>query len=303
MWNRPFEKQSGAALITALMMMALCSVLAVFLLLGQRLLIQQVTLANTSDRLTLTLQEVQNWGMGVLKQGKDIRKIRAYHVNDNGIHVSGMIYALGGRLNVNGLQDTENIPLLAALLQHVTKMADQHQAQHIAMQIARWMVPSNQTDKYYLAQRPPYRAASQPLLFLSELRLIKGMTAPLYAALVSEKQPYLVALPTNTMQIDVNYASVPVLMSVLNISEAEAQSIVSCRHHSELFTSVSDFMKQCGINRLLDLHHLTTTNSYYLITGVAQQNEQRLLMQSFVQINSVDNKLAATLLWQEYNGE
>lgn len=296
-------EQQGAALLSALMIMALCATLGVFLLLGQRLFIHQTTLANTSDRLTLALHGVQDWGIAAIESGQDIRKIKAYHVNDSGIKISGMIYALGGRFNMNSLQNSKNISLFASLLKQVCPGQDGKDALMLALQVARWLGMLPETDKYYLSLHPAYRPAGRPLVMLSELRLIKGMTAELYHALVSDVQPYITVLPNSSAQINVNYVSAPVLMSVLNISDAQARSIVACRNHSALFTTVDDFVKQCGENLSLERSNLSVNNPYYQISGTAQQGEQRLLMKSLIKVSEVDGKRVATLVWQEYNGE
>lgn len=64
-------------------------------------------------------------------------------------------------------------------------------------------------DSVYLAQRPPYRAANRPLVHLSELRLVRGVSAEVYARLA----PEVCVLPAPTA-INVNTASAAVLMSL-----------------------------------------------------------------------------------------
>lgn len=296
-------QQSGAALLSALLIMVFCATLAIFLLLSQRLLIHQSSLVMTSDRMTLALQEVQNWGLGVLQGNTDIRKIQAYHTVQNGMEVSGMIYALGGRFNINALQRPENISRFASVLQGAAPDLNRGKTIAIAYNLARWIMPSMHANKYYLSQRPPYRAANQPLVDLSELRLVSGITAEIYASLVLGPKAYVTALPTSDASINVNYASAPAFMSTGNINMTQAAALVACRDGSPSFLSVDDFIQRCAAGLPILANRLTVENAYYLVKGYAKQGDQQLSMQSLMVVNPVDNKQVAKILWQEYNSE
>lgn len=71
-------------------------------------------------------------------------------------------------------------------------------------------------DPYYLAQPVPYRAAKRGFVHASELRLVKGFGGDVYAAL----EPHVCALPRGT-KINVNTASVPVLMTMDGVRTVE----------------------------------------------------------------------------------
>jgi len=68
-------------------------------------------------------------------------------------------------------------------------------------------------DPFYLAQPVPYRAAKRYFIHVSELRLVKGVSGDVYAALA----PHVCALPAGT-RINVNTATVPVLMTITGVS-------------------------------------------------------------------------------------
>ena len=94
----------------------------------------------------------------------------------------------------------------------------------IAGHIATWMdanTPASADDQFYLAQPVPYRRAGRAFAHVSELRLIAGIDGDTYAALA----PYVAALPPGT-PINVNTASVPVLMTLgANTTREMAQAI------------------------------------------------------------------------------
>ena len=71
-------------------------------------------------------------------------------------------------------------------------------------------------DPYYLAQPVPYREAKQGFLHLSELRLVKGVSGEVYAALA----PHVCALPPGT-RININTATAPVLMTLNGVDTLE----------------------------------------------------------------------------------
>lgn len=97
----------------------------------------------------------------------------------------------------------------------------------IANAVQQWLggngSGSDVVDGYYLAQPVPYRSAQRMFAHVSELRLVRGVTSEVYAALA----PYVCALPAGT-PINVNTASVPVLQTLGSgdgISKAQAESL------------------------------------------------------------------------------
>ncbi len=65
-------------------------------------------------------------------------------------------------------------------------------------------------DGYYRQLNPPYAAANQPFIHISELRLVAGITPQIYQRLV----PHVTVLPASARSINVNLASIPVLQSL-----------------------------------------------------------------------------------------
>ncbi|WP_298447061.1 type II secretion system minor pseudopilin GspK [uncultured Marinobacter sp.] len=93
-------------------------------------------------------------------------------------------------------------------------------------------------DGQYLMAEPGYRAANQPFVSVSELRLIEGMTEEIYVAL----RPHVTALPVNGLGINVNTATAEVLMSLYDeLSSAQAASIVEKREEKR-FENLQDFL-------------------------------------------------------------
>jgi general secretion pathway protein K len=87
----------------------------------------------------------------------------------------------------------------------------------IADATVAWMDPQVATeDSYYLAQPVPYRQAHRGFAHASELRLVKGVSGDAWRLLA----PHVCALPAGT-KINVNTATVPVLMTIAGVATRE----------------------------------------------------------------------------------
>ncbi|MBZ0333409.1 type II secretion system minor pseudopilin GspK [Marinobacter sp. AL4B] len=165
-------------------------------------------------------------------------------LDENGV-VEVQIDDLGGRINLNDLIATngEVDPLTKDRISRLL----------IALGInglnvdtlIDWIDSDDQTvsaygaeDGQYLMADPGFRAANQPFVSVTELRLIEGMTEEIYVAL----RPHVAALPVSGSGINVNSATAPVLMSLHSeINEAQAEAIMAKREE-ERFENLQDFL-------------------------------------------------------------
>ncbi|MBE0485658.1 type II secretion system minor pseudopilin GspK [Marinobacter sp.] len=152
---------------------------------------------------------------------------------------------LSGRINLNdlvglnGQVDTMTRDRLIRLLRVLGITAVSVDA------LIDWIDADDQTisaygaeDGQYLMADPPYRAANQPFVSITELRLIEGMTEEIYVAL----RPHVIALPVSGIGINVNTATAPVLMSLHDdMTEAQAESILAKRE-DQRFENLQDFL-------------------------------------------------------------
>jgi len=127
-----FKKDSGAALITALFIMALVAIAAVAMSMRLEVAIRRTELSLNSNQLYLSAQGVQSWAAGVLLQ--DASKARPQtspqtgsqttsqdqridhlpqHLplsTDQGIQVTGVLTDEQGKFNLNNLENQNNKP-------------------------------------------------------------------------------------------------------------------------------------------------------------------------------------------------
>ncbi|WP_100640890.1 type II secretion system minor pseudopilin GspK [Marinobacter salexigens] len=165
-------------------------------------------------------------------------------LENNGV-VEVQIDDLGGRINLNDLVVSggqvntitkERFTRLFAALNITGVSVDA---------LIDWVDPDDQTisaygaeDGQYLMAVPGYRAANQPFVSVSELRLIEGMTEEIYVAL----QPHVAALPVNGVGINVNTATAEVLMSLYDeLTITQAESILEKREEAR-FENLQDFL-------------------------------------------------------------
>lgn len=162
----------------------------------------------------------------------------------NGV-VEIQIDDLGGRINLNELVSA-NGQVNPLVRDQVTRLLVALDISEISVDaLIDWIDPNDQTvsafgaeDGQYLMADPGFRAANQPFVSVTELRLIEGMTEEVYRRL----KPHVAALPVNGVGINVNTATMPVLRSLHEeLTQAQAESILEKRQE-ERFENIQDFL-------------------------------------------------------------
>jgi len=274
------QRQRGVALIVALLVVALATVLIAGLL--DR---GELTAARTRNQLREAQAQAYAQGMEAYAA-----RVLMQDANDgSNVDASGDIWTvplpptpvpegqisatmqdLDGRFNLNNLDpavDTGQVwqrkfvQLLLALKLDA----------NLAQVVRDWMsnAAGNETgDQYYLGQPVPYRSAKREFQHVSELRLLKGVSGDVYARLA----PYVSALPPPST-INLNTASVPVLMTLMTsagpLTQQSAQALWQQGHarfnsatEHELATLVPGVLFDCPGTRCYAVQ-----SSYFLARG------------------------------------
>jgi general secretion pathway protein K len=298
------ERQSGAALMSALIIMVICAMLATMMIMSQRFLIHQASLVTQSDNMTLDLQGGQEWAKSVLLQNKDLRNVKPLSIKLHGVHLEATIVGAQGLFNLNSLLMKANQAQFVRLMQAAVPDVSSAQAGAVARSLIQWVgrpgasLSSADADNYYLKLSPPYRVPHRLMVDPSELRLVRGMTAKLYYAL----QPFITVLPGAVTQVDINYASPQVLMSLnSSLTLAQTQGMAACRSSHGFFTNTGDFMQLCAPG--IKLTNITVNSQYYLLKSTASFGDQVETQTSLLmRLNGRDNKPGIRVVWQEING-
>jgi len=231
---------SGTALVTALLIVALASVIATSMLKKQHVDIRRAENMIAGDQAALYLRAGENWVRQLLVQ--DLAKGKTDSLKDNWAKIDSSIEIdkgtiqiqvedLQGKFNLNNLLDNEgraskpdidNFRRLLVVLKLDTELVQP---------ILDWIdadinvsLPTGAEDQEYLALKKAYRVANAPFVSVSELLLVKSVTREAYNKLV----PYLSALPER-VTINVNTLSTPLLAAVVNTSLEDAEIIFKAR--------------------------------------------------------------------------
>ena len=219
-------RQRGVALIMAIVMVAIATVLAVRI--GTRASIDQRRTAGliALDQGWQVALGAEAWAVEVLR--KDRQDSETDHLGErwaqpipplpvDGGAVRGALEDMQGRFNLNdlltddGKVNESSVARFERLLEHVG--ANRRWARIAADWLDADTVPGfpdGAEDGNYLSQNPPYLAANGPVTTVTELMALPGMTLEEYLRI----RPYVAALPVGT-NINICTASAPVLAALV----------------------------------------------------------------------------------------
>ncbi|WP_077531403.1 type II secretion system minor pseudopilin GspK [Vreelandella utahensis] len=274
---RRFTRQHGVALIIVLMAFALGSILASGMLSRQSIMIRGATTylaQNDARSLALgaeafarqflardlegggnTPEENQEGSQGTDQEGTSTRR-EVDHPSeewarsalalpvDKGV-IEAQINDLQGRLNLNALTEVDGSinQLQRNRLQRLLRVLEIRNVRPETF--VDWVDADDERtgaagaeDSDYMLLDPPYRAADQPFVSVTEVRLLDGMTEAAYQRL----RPHVTALPNRDDMLNVNFASTAVLRSLHDrISQGQAESIRQTLRESPV-ESVEEFL-------------------------------------------------------------
>lgn len=259
------HRQQGTALISALFIVMIVSMLATAIAIRVGVSIHQTQLLLDTDRNILNLISNEALTKDYLKTSLQSQAIENFPMilpsrSLNNAKINSTIYGEDGLFNLNSLVNKNNYLQFIRLLRLVSPQLSTTQAQKITQMIADWIMPSN-ADEIYLRQNPPYRAPHRPMADTSELRLISGINEQIYQQLIN----FVTALPTTNNKININAAPATIIASFSDgITMDQAKVIMSCIHEHRGYNDLQNFINTCvsrlGIN--LDSSSLTTSSMY-----------------------------------------
>lgn len=136
--------------------------------------------------------------------------------------------------------------------------------------------PDGAEDSDYTVQNPAYLAANQPLTSVSELRLIKGIDADVYAKLA----PLVCALPSGT-PLNVNTAPALVLAALnKDLDLADVTKLVEERP-AEGYANVDEFLNAAKLTVNAQVQaQLSVESRYFLLRAEARVGDGRAILYS-----------------------
>lgn len=267
-------KQSGLALVTVVLVVAIASSIAAFMSLNQQLWFRQT--GNTMDRgqaeniyrgaidfATIVLERDAANNSRDDRQEIWSKTVTTFPVESGMVSIA--IHDAQGRFNLNnvvknGQPSGADIGILRRLFAYL----DINQS--LVEPLVDWIDTDSQTrpggaeDSEYLSGNIPYRTANQSLTDLEELRNIQGFTP----AIIAKLQGVVTVVPAYT-SININTAPPAVLGALfVNMPLSTAKSLFKTLASSPI-TNVADIDKLVDSNYKLVNAKIGTKTNYFLV--------------------------------------
>ena len=295
------SSQKGVALITALLIVALATVISVEISKRLQLDIRRTGNIIASDQALLYMMTAEFWSRRILRDdrldnnydylGEDwATEIPPIPVE--GGTISGRLSDLQGCFNLNSLL-ANGQPNVAAqqiftrLMQQLTTPTGTNLSQAVIDWLDDNLInspPDGAEDNYYLNLEKPYHSANSPIYSVSELRLIKGFEE--IDIDIEEIQNSLCAFgPTANMQINVNTAPEEVIESLAaNMNPTTVENIIKQRE-SDPSDTAQDFLATYNLTNIIAAptrNLLTASSEYFLLETEARIGQAVTLMYSII---------------------
>ncbi len=283
-------RTKGTALITALLIVSLAVIIASQLLSFSQQNIERTRLLLTADQAYLYAQGIEAWSIGLLKRPDAALQIKWPQnfppTELNGAKLSGSLVDWQAQFNINSLVNYDQDKFFAQLVQIADPTVSPANANNLAQAVSQWLGAVRSQDantdtsaattvvdycSVYLNKIPPYRCSQQPMLSISELLLVEGMTPKLYNAMLS----YISALPPG-VKTNLNTASDPVL-TALGQSVPPAGLSANNPKNTPPTTNQNTNLSEYFLSRAdvqLDEQHLILYSLLHRIAGKPQPNVQ-----------------------------
>lgn len=283
---KPPTKQSGAAIIVALFMMALIAIAASAMIEHFRIDLYRTELLFNDTRANLYSEGSIAWAKETLNKNwrtKQPNKI----VDNTPIHspadkveeaiIQATITDQEGFFNLNNLTDNEALADFSRLIHIIDPDTSLDAAKNISVNVRDWITPSNKMDEFYLKQNPSYRPPHRPMVSISELRLVKGISAKLFHKLA----PYITALPERT-KINVNNAPWPLIMCLNPTMSPDAARAIENYSKKNPFQTTQQFLQYDVVkNNPINEAKISVISSYFLVktnVKIAHQETTRYML-------------------------
>lgn len=295
------RRQEGVALITAVLIVALVTAVAVAMAARQQVDIRRSANILSNDQAYLFALGAEDYARNVLEW--DITKATPNNVDHlgedwtrvvtvpvEGAMLKGSVQDLQGRFNLNALVDGNGQPN-AAMVARFKKLLDLlGLTAEIADAVVDWIDTASNTqgfggaeDDFYMLQEPPYRSANARMVSASELRLIRGVDDEAYQTLI----PFVTALPESDTKINVNTAPAEVLASLANsMTLQDGKDLVEAREGGE-FATIAEFSGHSLLsNHQIDPNLVDVQSNYFRVDAVAEFDSSVARLHSLLERNN-----------------
>ena len=287
------RQQRGVALITAVLVVAIGTMIAVNLMWEGTLDLRRAESALAADQGLLYVQGAEAWAADILRQDL-VDSPDADHLGEqwaielpplpvDGGTITGRLEDLQARFNLNNLVGADGMEDQLARSQFERLLNHLEIDPGLAGAVVDWLDPDTELrfptggeDVVYTSQDPPYRTANSMITSTSELMAIAGFDRDIYRRLA----PYVTMLPRGT-KLNVNTASDVVLASLSdNLDLATAAALVEERANQEFLDIDATFE---GLVEPDTLQEIDGVSEHFLLTATVTLGSNQLTMRSVLQ--------------------
>lgn len=285
--------QRGVALVTAILIVAIGTMIAVNLMWQGTLDLRRAEAALAADQGLMYGQGAEAWAGDILRQDL-VDSPDSDHLGEqwaielpplpvDGGTVTGKLEDLQGRFNLNNLVGADGMEdqLVRRQFERILNTLDVDPA--LAGAVVDWLDPDTEMrfptggeDVAYSDEDPPYRTANSMITSASELMAIAGFDRESYQRLA----PYITVLPRGT-KLNVNTASDVLLASLSdNIDISTAGALVDERAGAEFIDIDATFE---GLVEPDTLQEIDGVSEHFLLTATVTLGSNQLTMRSVLQ--------------------
>ena len=285
------RRQSGVALITAMLIMALITTLTFSLEWDNSLDLRRTYVSMYREEAIQAALGAESWVLTILRQDSQDSDTDHYGeiwasempvlpLGGPGESIQGEIFGevedLQGRFNINNLVDNNGEVDQQALEQYQRLLVSLGLDARLAGITADWIdadqdasFPDGAEDSLYTGIVPPYRTANQMSTSASELAALDGMDKAILDTLL----PHVATLPAGT-SINVNTATGPVLQSLdENLTVADVERLLSERGEAG-FADVNNTFSSLVTPDVLN--QLAESSDYFRLKVIVQVDTVRI---------------------------
>jgi general secretion pathway protein K len=290
---RTTSSQRGVALVMAIIVVAIGTMIAVNLIWRGTLDLRRTESALAADQGLMYVQGAEAWAADILRQDL-VDSPESDHLGElwatelpplpvDGGTITGRLEDLQGRFNLNNLVGADGKENALARRQLERLLVSVEADPALAGAVVDWLdpdtelrFPSGGEDVVYSDADPPYRTANSTITSTSELMAIAGFDRDTYRRLA----PYITVLPQGT-KLNVNTASDVVLASLSDdIDIATATSLVEQRGEAE-FVDINGTFE--GLVEPDVLKDIDGVSEHFLLTATVTLGKNQLTMRSVLQ--------------------
>ena len=287
-------RQRGVAIITALLIVAIATSVSIAISTRLQLDVRRTGNIIAGDQAYLYALAAESWSQRILRDDRKENEID--HLGENwaielppipveGGYISGRLTDLQSCFNLNSLlEDNADNPVSRPRLERLLNNLDIDKS--YVQAIIDWLdndlqttIPDGAEDVYYMNLERPYRTANEPILSISELRLIRGFDdTQIYDRLLSHVCAFGLPAPIN-----VNTASEEVLRSLSDeLSTSDVTNIIEKRTETP-FNSVNEFTSFNDLKKTItSTDGLSVNTEYFMLQTESTIGQVRVFTYSII---------------------